>query len=58
VAGASAEPVLLVPSSGALPEPITAYLSTHAGLISAVHAYGGASAVNDTVLAEVASALK
>jgi len=49
--------VLLVPPSGALPERITAYLSTHAGFIGAVHAYGGTSAINDTVLAEVTSAL-
>jgi len=57
VAGAANQPVLLVPASGALPEPITSYLSTHAGGIASVQAFGGTSAVANAVLHEIAQAV-
>jgi len=58
LAGAAGEPVLLVPPSGALPEPVTAYLSTHAATVSSVHAFGGTSALSANVLSEVGVALR
>jgi hypothetical protein len=57
VAGAAGEPVLLVPPAGALPEPITSYLATHAGEITAVQAFGGTNAVGASVLSEVRQAI-
>ena len=57
VAGAAGQPVLLVPGTGALPEPITAYLTTHAGGIASVRAFGGTGAVADAVLNEVAQSV-
>ncbi|HEY3926691.1 MAG TPA: cell wall-binding repeat-containing protein [Acidothermaceae bacterium] len=58
LAGAAGHPVLLVPPSGALPEPFTAYLSTHAATVSAVDAFGGTSALSATVLSAVGAALR
>jgi hypothetical protein len=58
LAGVAGQPVLLVPPSGALPEPVTAYLSTHAAIVSSVHAFGGSSALSTTVLSEVSTALR
>ncbi len=57
VAGAAKQPVLLVPATGALPEPITSYLTTHAGGIASVQAFGGTSAIADAVLNEVAQSI-
>jgi len=57
VAGEANQPVLLVPGTGALPEPITSYLTTHAGGIASVRAFGGVTAVADAVLTEVAQSL-
>ncbi|HEY5231172.1 MAG TPA: cell wall-binding repeat-containing protein, partial [Galbitalea sp.] len=57
LAGTASEPVLLVPPSGALPEPITSYLTTHAATITAAHAYGGNSAITPAVLSEVTQAI-
>jgi hypothetical protein len=57
VAGAAQQPVLLVPGTGALPEPITGYLATHAGGIASVQAFGGTSAIADAVLSEVAQSI-
>jgi hypothetical protein len=57
VAGAATQPVLLVPGTGSLPEPITSYLTTHAGGIASVRAFGGTTAVADTVLNEVAQSV-
>jgi len=57
VAGAAQQPVLLVPSTGALPEPITSYLATHAGGIASAQAFGGTSAVAEAVLSEVAQSI-
>jgi len=53
VAGVATQPVLLVPGTGALPEPIASYLTTHAGGIASVRAFGGTTAVADAVLNEV-----
>jgi ell wall binding domain 2 (CWB2) len=58
VAGAANRPVLLVPPSGALPEPVTSYLTTHAATITAVQAFGGTSALAAAVLTELSTALK
>ena len=57
VAGTASRPVLLVPGSGALPEPISAYLTTHASEVTSVQAFGGVNAVANSVLSEVAAAL-
>ena len=57
LAGTASEPVLLVPPTGALPEPITSYLTTHAATITAAHAYGGNSAITPAVLSEVTQAI-
>ena len=57
IAGAAQQPVLLVPATGALPEPINSYLTTHAGGIASVRAFGGTSAVSDAVLSEVAQSV-
>jgi hypothetical protein len=54
VAGSANQPMLLVPATGALPEPITSYLTTHAGGIASVRAFGGTSAVAESVLSEIA----
>jgi putative cell wall-binding protein len=58
VAGTANQPVLLVPPSGALPEPVTSYLTTHANTIAAVQAFGGTNAIANTVLTELAATLK
>jgi hypothetical protein len=58
VAGAANRPVVLVPPSGALPEPVTSYLTTHAVSITSVQAFGGSSAIADAVLTEIGTALK
>ena len=55
LAGRQSEPMLLVPSSGALPSTIHAYLSTHAADIGSVEVFGGTAAVSDTVVNEVAA---
>ena len=64
VAGTANHPVLLVPRDGglivpvaALPEPITAYLTTHSGEIATIQAFGGEDAIADTVLNAVADHL-
>jgi len=57
VAGAAKQPVLLVPATGALPEPVTSYLSTRGGAITAAQAYGGTAAVADAVLSAVSRSL-
>jgi len=58
VAGLAQNPVLLVPPSGALPEPVTSYLTTHATTITAVKAFGGTSAITDAILNEMATTLQ
>jgi putative cell wall-binding protein len=57
VAGEADEPVLLVPPTGALPEPVTSYVTTHAGTITSVQAFGGTSAIASVVLNELAATL-
>jgi hypothetical protein len=57
VAGAANQPMLLVPATGALPEPITSYLTTHAGGTASVQAFGGKTAVADAVLHEIAQSV-
>jgi len=55
VSGISGDPILLVPTSGALPEPIGAYLSTRVGTLGSVQAFGGPTVISDDVLHEVAA---
>ncbi len=57
LAGTAGEPVLLVPAAGALPEPITSYLTTHAAGLTSVQAFGGTAAVAAAVLSEVKQAI-
>jgi len=57
VTGTANHAVLLVPPTGALPEPITAYLTTHAGELSTIEAFGGTTAISDAVLTEVTGSL-
>ncbi len=57
VAGSANQPMLLVPATGALPEPITSYLTTHAAGIASVRAFGGTTAVADPVLHEIAQSI-
>jgi putative cell wall-binding protein len=57
VAGIANHPVLLVPPTGALPEPIAAYLKTHAGDITTIQAFGGTNALDATVVMAVADSL-
>jgi putative cell wall-binding protein len=57
VAGEADQPVLLVPPTGALPEPVTSYVTTHAGTITSVQAFGGTSAIASAVLNELAATL-
>jgi putative cell wall-binding protein len=57
IAGEAGQPVLLVPPTGALPEPVTSYLHTHAATITSIQAFGGTNAVTATVLSELAKAV-
>jgi putative cell wall-binding protein len=56
-AGATNQPVLLLNSAGTVAEPVAAYLSTHAGQIRTVQAFGGGAAVPDSSLNGVAQVL-
>ena len=58
LAGTAGQPVLLIPPSGVLPEPVTAYLTTHAATLASVHAFGGTSALGNSVLAEITATLR
>jgi putative cell wall-binding protein len=57
VAGVAGQPLLLTPSAGALPSPISAFVTTHARAITSVRAFGGAAAVSDGILGGLSSAL-
>jgi hypothetical protein len=57
VAGAASEPLILVAPTGALPEPVSAYLSTRGTAVSTAQVFGGTVAVSDAVVSEVAQAL-
>jgi ell wall binding domain 2 (CWB2) len=57
IAGAAGEPLLLVAPTDPLPEPASAYLSTRGSAISTAQVFGGAAALSDTVMSQVASAL-
>ena len=56
-AGSDGEPLLLVPTTGSLPEPIAAFLSTHAGTIANATALGGVTALGDDIVTAVAATL-
>jgi hypothetical protein len=57
-AGNAGEPMLLVPASGPLPEPITAFLATQRGTASNATVYGGTAAVANSTMTAVAAALR
>jgi putative cell wall-binding protein len=58
IAGAAGDPLILVAPTGTLPEPATAYLSTRGSAVSTTQVFGGPAAVSDTVMSEVADALR
>ena len=49
-------PLLLVPSDGAMPSSVAAYLQAHADTITSATTFGGAKAVSDSVLKQVQQA--
>ncbi len=49
-------PLLLVPSSGAMPSSVAAYLHAHADTITSATTFGGTKAVSDGVLKQVQQA--
>ena len=49
-------PLLLVPSDGAMPSSVAAYLQAHADTITSATTFGGAKAVSDSVLRQVQQA--
>ncbi len=57
IAGATGEPMLLVPADGSLPASIGAYLATRDGLALSTSVFGGPAAVADDVVQEVATAM-
>lgn len=57
VAGSSGQPLLLVPPTGTLPEPTVAYLQTRNGTVTSATVFGGQSAVDDAVLAQIKARL-
>jgi len=57
VAGAAGEPTLLVPPTGALPQPDTAYLTTRDGAVGSLRVFGGEAAVGDGVVDAAVGAL-
>lgn len=54
---AHSEPLLLVSSTANLPEPVEAYVATHASAITAADVFGGRAAVSDAVVEELDAAL-
>jgi putative cell wall-binding protein len=58
IAGAAGEPLVLVAPTGNLPEPASAYLGTRGTSVSTIQVFGGAAAVSDAVMSEVADALR
>jgi hypothetical protein len=57
VAGSASQPLLLVPTTGALPAPIAAYLQTRNGLVTRATVLGGLSAVGADILTQIAAKL-
>jgi putative cell wall-binding protein len=51
LSGARGQPTLLLPTTGAIPESVHAFVATHAGGVVAVQIIGGTSAVSDTSVA-------
>jgi ell wall binding domain 2 (CWB2) len=58
LAGTTNQPILLVPPSGPLPEPTTAYLTTRHGTVTQNTVYGGTSAISNTTVTAIGNALK
>lgn len=52
-----AQPLLLVPPTGDVPEPVAAFASTHAHAVTAADVLGGSAAVDDSVVQALARAL-
>ena len=57
VAGAAGQPLLLVPPTGALPEPTGAYLDTRNGTVTVATVFGGLNAVGADVLTQITARL-
>ncbi|MGH8888643.1 MAG: cell wall-binding repeat-containing protein [Acidothermaceae bacterium] len=57
VAGAALQPLLLVPTSGPLPEPIIAYLGTRDATVTSITVAGGTASVTDDVEQQIAAGL-
>jgi hypothetical protein len=51
------QPLILVPPAGNLPEPVAAFVSTHAHAVTAADVLGGEAAVSDSVVQGLAQAL-
>ena len=58
LAGTTNQPMLLVPPTGPLPEPPTAYLSTRHGMVTSALAYGGTAAISNATVTAIGNALK
>jgi hypothetical protein len=57
IAGLAGQPMLLVPATGSLPEPTSAYLATRDGLVISTRVFGGSAAVADDVMQEITNAM-
>jgi hypothetical protein len=57
LAGTTNQPMVLVPPTGPLPEPTTAYLSTRRGTVTTAAAYGGTAAISNATLTAIGDAL-
>lgn len=54
---AHAQPLLLVPSAGAVSEPVAAYVSTHAYAVTSADVVGGQDAIGDAVIEQLTAIL-
>jgi hypothetical protein len=50
--------MLLVPPTGPLPEPPTAYLTTRHGMVTKSSVYGGTAAISNATATAIGNALK
>jgi putative cell wall-binding protein len=55
-AGAHGQPMLLVPATGPIPEPVHAFIATHNTSITAVEVFGGTNAVSAGSVASLSAA--
>ena len=57
LSGARSQPTLLLPTTGAIPESVHAFVATHAGGVVAVQAFGGTTAVSASSIAALSAAM-